>query len=146
MRTDVSAAAACLLWAAMSPTPAEAASCTVAAQGVNFGSYDQFAPYDLDGIGNIRVECDAATAVEISLGAGSDGYAVRRMTAGSDELLYNLYTNVMRTTVWGDGTGGSGTVSTNALSADLTVYGSVPSRQNPRPGVFADTVIVTITY
>lgn len=145
MRTDVSALVACLLWA-MSSTSAESASCTVAAQGVNFGNYDPFAPYDLEGVGNIRVECDTPTTVEVSLSAGPNGYAVRRMTAGSDELLYNLYTNALRTTIWGDGTGGTGSVSTSSLTADLTVYGTVPSRQNPRPGFYSDTVIVTITY
>lgn len=146
MRIEVQAAAATCLWFAISATPAAAASCTVAAQGVNFGNYDVFALSHLESVGNIRVQCDAATSVEVSLSPGLGDFTARRMSAGADELVYNLYTSSSRTTVWGDGTGGTATVSTDALTADLTLYGTVPARQNARPGLYTDTVVVTITY
>jgi spore coat protein U-like protein len=71
------------------------------------------------------------------------------MTSGSNSLTYGLYTNAARTTVWGDGTGSTATVTnTGSGSAqNFTVYGRIPAGQTSTPaGIYADTVSVTITY
>src|SRR5205823_2483703 len=91
---------------------------------------------------------------DVTAGADHDAsgatLAVRKMTSGSDLLNYALYTDSARTTVWGDGAGG-----TTALISDTgtgsaqskTIYGRVPSGQTSLPaGSYDDTVAVTVTY
>lgn len=135
-----------LLGTIMATSPAQAASCTVAAQGVPFGSYDPFASSDLNGVGNLQVVCDVATPVQISLSTGAGDYSARTMRSGSGSLAYNLYADPLRSMVWGDGTGGSTTMSASQVTIDIPVYGSVAARQNPVPGAYSDTIIVTVTY
>jgi len=131
---------------AAAATPAHAASCSVTAQGVNFGGYDPFATADLDGVGNINIACDVEVTVTIALSTGSGTYAARTMTAGAPQLTYNLFTSAQRLVVWGDGSGGSDTVSATVRNADIPVYGTVQARQNVPAGSYADAIVVTVTY
>ena len=59
-----------------------------------------------------------------------------------------LYTTALRTTVWGDGTASTGTTAGtgSGLAQSLTVYGRLPSLTGAVPGVYTDTVTITITY
>jgi spore coat protein U-like protein len=75
------------------------------------------------------------------------------MASGTNTLQYNLYTTAALTTVFGDGTGatgtdaGTGTGMANALQ--YTVYGQLPdnaANQASIPGTYTDTVTVTVTY
>ena len=53
-------------------------------------------------------------------------------------LNYNLYLNSARTTVWGDGTGGTSvlTVTLNAnVTRNQTVFSRVPARQDVTSGL-----------
>lgn len=51
--------------------------------------------------------------------------------------------------VWGDGSGGTATVS-GALALpgaiDHTVYGRLPARQNVGAGAYTDTLTVTLNF
>lgn len=132
-----------LLFAA---APAAAASCTVSPQNPSFGVYDPFSSSASDTAATITVTCDTETAFEIALGPGEGSYAARTMSAGPDTMAYNLYVDPQRTMVWGDGTGGSNTVSAVSARSDITVYARAPARQNLRPGSYADVVSVTVTY
>jgi spore coat protein U-like protein len=71
------------------------------------------------------------------------------MTSGANLLNYNLYTTTARTTVWGNGTAGTGVLAgtgTGIVQA-VTVYGRVASGQTSVPaGSYVDTVSVTVTY
>jgi len=131
---------------AAAATPAHAASCNVTAQSVNFGAYDPFATADLDGVGNIGIACDAEVTVTIALSTGSGTYAARTLTDGSEQLVYNLFTSAQRMVVWGDGSGGSDTVSATVQNADIPVYGTVQARQNVPAGTYTGTIVVTVTY
>jgi spore coat protein U-like protein len=64
----------------------------------------------------------------------------------SSPLTYNLYTDASRLISWGDGSGGSSTVSMTGAAADIPVYGRMAARQNVPAGAYADTIVVTITY
>lgn len=134
------------LVAAFACTPAAAATCTISPQGVSFGNYDTLESQPLDGIGNISVRCDAETTFTISLGSGAGSHAARQMASGADILEYNLYTDPSRLTVWGDGSAGTVTVSDTASTAEKTIYGRVPGRQNVPAGTYTDVVLVTISY
>lgn len=128
------------------PRSLQAADCSVGAQGVNFGAYDPAAFANLDSAGGIDVRCDASTAFSVALSTGSGSFDARAMHAGGYVLLYNLYTSPSRTTVWGDGSGGSATVPGDGMGGSLTVYGRIPARQNGHVGSYTDTVVVTLTF
>lgn len=136
------AGALALMWT----TPGIAASCMVIAQGVSFGSYDPFSSSDLDGVGNVRLDCDVAVNATISLSPGAGTYSSRLMTNGPSNLGYNLFTTSQRVAVWGDGSGSSDSVSANVQTGDFPIYGTIAARQNVTTGVYQDTVIITVTY
>lgn len=131
------------------PAASEAA-CSATAVAVAHGAYNPKATGADNATGSITVTCNPNAAFSIALSdGGGTGYANRRMlrTPAGYQLNYQLYSNSGRTTVWGDGTGGTSTVSyTSRASATATVYGQVPALQNVGAGSYSDTVVVTITY
>ncbi len=127
-------------------TPAQALSCAVTPQSVPFGSYDTRGSAPVDGVGTIRVACDADTSFTVSVGRGSGSYEAREMRNGTDVLDYNLYTDAGRTIVWGDQTMGGSTVSGSGTSVDLAIYGRIPARQNVKAGVYSDAVTMTVNF
>jgi len=131
------------------------AACTVSATGVAFGNYNTLSASPDDSTGTISATClifDAAPDVDI--GTGNSGtYNPRRMSNGSSNLNYNLYTNAARTIIWGNGTGGtSGAVLTTQSTFLIwrtyarTVYGRIPASQNVSAGTYGDTLIITVTF
>lgn len=128
-------------------------NCDVSTTAVAFGNVDVTLNQDVDGTGGISVNCTNGTAWTATAGLGSGTGATlasRKMTSGADLLDYALYTDEARTTVWGDGVGGtSSTVAgtgTGVAQAN-TIYGRIPSGQTGKPaGSYADTVTVTVTY
>jgi spore coat protein U-like protein len=125
-------------------------ACTLSAQAVVLGNYDFMSPQPLDGVGHVVVTCDAATSYRISLSPGRGSYAARTLSDGSHDLTYNLYADVNHLTVWGDGSGGSTTVSGSTpgsgASDDKTVYASAPAGQNPYEGAYSDAIVVTLEF
>ncbi|HSN72952.1 MAG TPA: spore coat protein U domain-containing protein, partial [Steroidobacteraceae bacterium] len=68
-------------------------------------------------------------------------------------LNYNLYTDAGFTTIWGDGTGGTGNQVGSGTglgnSQAYTVYGQIPdsgTNLNSAEGDYADTVTVSVIY
>jgi len=121
------------------------AACSVAPQGVSFGSYDSLASAPADGTGNINVACDTPTAFTVSLGPGAGSIGSRHMTSGANDLGYNLYTGASRQILWGDGVSGS-TVSASGTNVDLSVFGRIPARQNVPGASYADSITVTVSF
>jgi spore coat protein U-like protein len=147
----------------LAPSPARAAcsplslcSCTVTATAVSFGTYDPLSSAADDSTGTVRVRCTLVVALAgsftVSLSTGGSGnYAARNLHNGASNLLYNLYTNTTRAQVWGNGTGGSVSVSQTfsgllAIDRSLTIYGRIPAGQNVPAGTYSDTILVTVTY
>ena len=135
--------------------PAAGQACTVSATGVPFGLYDQFGAAPDDGTGTITLQCHPnVQSVVVQLGAGLSGsYAPRRMRNGANSLNYNLYTTVARNIVWGNGSGGTasvtlsdGIVSAGTRTYNRTVYGRIPAGQNVAFGTYRDTIVVTIVF
>lgn len=122
------------------------ATCSVDTQSVNFGSYDSFTSQNLEGVGNISVTCSASTSYTIGLSQGNGSYAARLMTNGSSKLVYNLYTSLTQTAVWGDGTSGTALVEGSGTTMSYPVYGIIPAEQTPPVGVYSDAVTVTVTF
>jgi len=127
---------------------ARAAGCTVSTTGLNFGNYDVFSTLNDDITATIDVNCPNGTAYSIWLSSGSGTFASRTLTAIGSALAYNLYVDPTRLTIWGDGTGGTATVSGTGTGANVetTVYGRIPAGQNVAVGSYSDLITVTVTF
>lgn len=126
--------------------PAFAASCSVSASGVNFGSYDPIGPADTRGTGTVRLSCDEAVNATVALSGGGSSSLDRAMRNGSSQLTYALYADSQRSSIWGDGTAGSQTVSFDGTVVDRSVYGTIPARQRVTAGSYSDTLTLTVSY
>jgi spore coat protein U-like protein len=110
----------------------------------------------LTGNSAISVKCTKNTPFTVSLNAGStagDAYVQRLMASGANTLQYNLYTTAALATIFGDGTGVTGTVGGTGLGvatvATVQVFGQLPdnaTNQAAVPGAYSDTITVTVTY
>jgi spore coat protein U-like protein len=114
---------------------AVSATCQVSTMPVNFGSYDVASANPLDSEGHISVTCTDIfwVTVSISIGASpnSGGFNPRKMKNNTppDYLNYNLFTDASSTTIWGDGTQGTSTMSDMVQVNKpwtLPVYGRIP--------------------
>ncbi|BBB14878.1 putative secreted pili protein [Candidatus Rickettsiella viridis] len=132
-------------------------SCSVGTTGVAFGTYNPTLGTADTANGNVAVTCSAlvlfTASYVISLGKGASAtYSPRFMNLLGVHLNYNLYTTAGFTSIWGDATGGSVTVSDSytaiALSQtrNYTVFGRIPALQTVGAGTYIDSVTVTVTY
>jgi spore coat protein U-like protein len=145
---------------ALVPAAAQAASCTISATPDAFGTYIASKASPTDNTGTVTVTCNAAAQVvqySIALNAGVNSggsFSNRRMRNGTSFLSYQLYTNTTHTTVWGNGTGGTATVSDSYSCVlcvnqrrNYLVYGRLPGLQwTASPGFHTDTITATVTF
>jgi spore coat protein U-like protein len=153
-RALVRAAIVLAVWL-MCPSTASAqssSSCTISVTSIAFGSYNVFTTTADDSTGTITFRCNAAAAnISIALSDGSSStFSPRTLRNGSEVLQYNLYRNAARTTIWGDGTGGT-SVYTNAnppnnTNVNVTIYGRIPAQQDVSAGNYSDTVSAVINF
>jgi spore coat protein U-like protein len=127
--------------------------CAVTATPLIFGNYSSTATSPLDATATVIAACTSGTGYTIKADPGTGTgatVAARSMTGlvGGDPLNYLLYTDSSHSTLWGDGTLSTGTFSGTAslLPATYTVYGRIPTAQQPSAGLYADLVTVTLTY
>jgi spore coat protein U-like protein len=144
--------------------PAGAVSdCSISTTGVAFGVYDTYATAPDDSTGTVTIACNYLggkadqLSFSVALSTGTSGnYAQRRLQAGSQLLRYNLYSDLARTKVWGDGSAGttvaSGTftlgpgVGNGRRELALPVYGRIAARQDVLSGNYADAILVTLVF
>lgn len=129
-------------------------NCLVSAQALNFGGYDGTAAKAATS--DITVRCSSGTTYAVGLSAGGGTFAQRLLSGtGSNKLQYNLYTSLAATTIWGDGSVGTGTVAGTGAGMAIanaqthTVFGQLPDNafnQGAPSGVYNDTITVTVTY
>ena len=138
----------------LSVTATVAASCTVSATAMAFGTVNTLAATADDATSTMSVTCTPGTAWTATAGLGSGTgatFAVRKMTvaATTNTLNYTLYTDSGRTIVWGDGVAPTGTLTGtgNGAVQSSTIYGRVPGSQGTAAvGSYTDTVAVTVTF
>jgi spore coat protein U-like protein len=144
----VKSMAAC--WIAVSvvfvATPAYAVNCTLGVQSVVFGSYDTLSAQNTDSAGSVSVSCDSSDSFTITLSSGHGTMLSRQMQSGAYSMNYNLYTDSLRSIIWGDGTSGTTLVSATGTSATYPVYGRIPAAQNLPAGSYSDSIAVTLTF
>jgi len=150
--TAPQAAMAATASSTMSVTATVTANCTISTSALAFGNVNTISGSNVDGTGGLSITCTNGTAWTATAGVGAGpgaSFTNRRMVSGGNQLNYNIFTTVARTTVWGNGTGGTGTITGtgSGTAQSVTVYGRVSSGQTSVPaGAYADTVAVTITY
>lgn len=132
------------------------AACSVSTTPVSF-TYDVFATTDTTSTGTITVSCTnpapgvfATVSMGVSPNSGSFSPRKMKRTGGTDLLDYNLFTTSSRTTVWGDGTAGTVTVTTpsrvrSGRPATMNIYGKIPAGRDVSVGSYTDTLVVTVT-
>jgi spore coat protein U-like protein len=126
--------------------------CTVTTQTLAFGNYNFTTASPANAANaNILLTCTSGDSYTVALNAGSyTGATVntRQMANGGNALGYQLYKDSGHTTVWGDGTLSSVTVSGTGTGAQqsLPVYGVITTGQIVPAGNYTDTITATITY
>ena len=132
------------------------AACQIAATSINFGKYDVFDITAVNGMGSITVSCDEAPTADVAISISEslysgDFYNRQMKNMGDGNLLnYNVYTDIAQTKIWGNGTGSSSTQLIKNVTKNkakmVTVYGSIPARQNISAGTYGDNLTVTILW
>ena len=145
--------------------PAHAgASCSIAANGVNFGIYDPMLAGADVSAGTVTVICayvppgatNVSYSIVLSPGMNSATAAARRMAAGTSRLGYNVFRDSAYSTIWGNGLNGT-VLATGSMTvgpgvgngtrtAIHTLYGRIPGLQDVLPGNYVDTLVLSLNY
>jgi spore coat protein U-like protein len=130
-------------------------TCSATAAALAFPNYTPGGGPQI-GSTTISVKCTKNTPFTVLLNAGSttgDAFAQRLMGSGGNTLQYNLFTAASLLTIFGDGTGGTQTVTGTGLGVatanSVQVFGQVPdstTNQAAVAGNYSDTIIVTVSY
>ncbi|WP_412022130.1 spore coat protein U domain-containing protein [Burkholderia cepacia] len=125
-------------------------NCTISATNVSFGTASLLSGA-LAATGSITAQCTNGDSWKIALDGGGTGNVTARQmqrSGGGGTIGYGLYTDAARSIAWGDGTGGSSTVTGvgTGTSQVVTVYGAVPAQTTPAPGNYSDKITATISF
>ena len=131
----------------MSVTASVSASCSVSVLPLSFGTYTGS---QVDTTTQINATCTNTTTYSANMDQGlhySSFYHPRMIGPGGALLSYILCRDSARTQLWGntanyDGINGTGTGSLQVL----TVYARLGAGQYVAPGLYSDTIIVTLNY
>jgi spore coat protein U-like protein len=123
-------------------------TCSVSASNLNFGNYSRL---QVDGTTTLSATCTLDAGYNLGLDQGtSTGATVttRKMTGPASALLgYSLFRDSARTLNWGDSVGTDTVASTGTgLAQTFTVFGRIPASQSAAPGMYTDTITVTLTF
>ena len=129
------------------------AACTISTTAVNFGTYNVFSASPDNATGQVTYRCTAPrpplVTIQLDKG-GAPTFNPRQMRMGSEILNYNLYRDAARTTIWGDGTGGSQTYTRSNppvnQNINVNVFGRIPAGQDVSAGSYSATVTATIFF
>ncbi|MGK0273155.1 MAG: spore coat protein U-like protein [Cocleimonas sp.] len=143
--------ALCLI---LSSTLTEAAvTCNISSQILSFGTIEPLSSDEFTSIGEINVNCSGGpVSYTIHLSKGNGSMAVRVMRSGLNSLNYNLYTSNSYSNVLGDGTGGSlvlnGSSTSSTSDSSYSVFGKISNigLSSIEPGIYTDSVVVTMFY
>jgi spore coat protein U-like protein len=124
--------------------------CSVVISSFSFSSYSPLIHTGRFAEGVVSFNCAFGVA-SIELSSGSSGqFRNRRMMSGSDPravLFYNIFLDVNRTQVFGDGTAGSSMYvpGTKVFRGRFPIYGEILDGQTKLPAAtYSDTVSITV--
>jgi len=133
----------------------------VQSTALSFGNYDPNSASPTDANSLITVTCTPAagnpltTPYTLSVsGVGGGSPTNRALVSGSSQLSFQLYRDAARTSVLGNGSGGTSPISssTTSLLTGLpginthTVYGRIFALQSVAPGSYSGTLTITVDY
>ena len=130
----------------------QASSCTISVTSVAFGNYNVFTTSANDSTGTVTYRCNSQAAnISIALSNGSSSsFSPRTLRKGGEVLSYNLYRDASRSTIWGDGTGGTSLYTSanpqNNTNVNVTIYARIPAEQDVSAGTYSDTVSAVINF
>jgi spore coat protein U-like protein len=132
-----------------SVTAMVASTCRLTTTNLNFGTTGAITA-NVDSTAQVIPQCSNGLPYSLSLDGGLSGAtdpAQRKMSKSSEQIIYGLYRDAGRSQPWGS-TLGTDTVAGNGtgLNQSLTIYGRVPPQTTGSPGVYSDTIIVTVSY
>jgi spore coat protein U-like protein len=139
------------LLTALLPSAFSAPKCSfVTVSAIDFGTYSVFelTPNSF-GVGTIAISCQGGGGpFKITLSSGqSHSFGARDMQSGPNHLSYNLYTTAARSVVWGDGSGGSGTLSAGRnRTTQLDIFGQIPALQDVAVGTYTDSIVAIVNF
>jgi len=141
----------------MSGGQVQALTCSASVPTLAFGSYSGTLGLATDSQTTLTVTCSSLVSIlvsyTISLSSGNSGNAsARELRQSGHALQYNLYSDALRTVVWGSG---ASAVSDSFLLSILgigvdrlyPIYGRIPGGQtNVSAGSYSDNITVTVAY
>jgi spore coat protein U-like protein len=149
--------------AALIATPATHAvtTCVGSNAAISLGTYLGDDSMPVDSMGSFTLTCTrdgGAPAVAVTMGIGASastgGISRRgmRRSGGTDVLVYNIYRDAARVSVWGQ-TAGVDTVTQSVnvpnkgiASVTFTMFGRIEPLQNVRVGTYTDSLVISIVY
>lgn len=139
-----SALAAILLSGASLPSLA----CTMSASGINFAPINPISDVAVDSVGTLTVDCIESTSYAVSLGTGEGSFQQRIMRSGTHTLQYNLFLDVNRQQLWGDGSGATFVLSAMAGTepGSHSIYARVPAQPLTYVGSYSDAVLIAVEF
>ena len=125
-------------------------ACQVSATSIDFGNTSSLTS-TIDSAGAVTVTCTNGAPYKIALsygtGAGAGTGGRRYMKSGATQIEYNIYKDAARTSIWGDSLGINTNDSTGTSgNQTFTAYGRVLSQTTPAPGIYSDSIVVTVNY
>ena len=137
-------------------TLAWSAACQITATAISFGVYDMLSSLPKDATAQLTIRCNhkitEPASVRVTLSAGGAGGVGQRRMAGPQAgsiLYYNLFSNPGMSTIFGDDTAGSESL-TNLVDRSavwiVPIYGRIPPLQAIPIGTYSDAVTATILY
>ncbi len=135
--------------AAARDSAAQTVSCSVSASSVSFGTIG-ILDTAVDSTGDLAVTCTSGASYTVGLNGGLANAqpTARLISNGATTIRYGLYKDAARSQPWGDETVPNGTQSGTGTgqAQSFTIYGRIPAQMSPIPGVYTDTIMVTVTY
>lgn len=139
--------------------PAWAVTCTASATAMAFGTYQPLSGSALSTTATITVTCNPGVvslleSYTIQIGAGSGASVTSRSMGGPGfRLAYQVYTDLLHTAIWGDGSAGTSVVSDSYLiglvlpvTRVYTAYGLIAASLRVGIGAYTDSLIITVIY
>ena len=144
---------------------AASAGCLVRVEALDFGIYSVLSRSPYLTSGRVEVRClsrSVTFGARVMLTTGRSGqYVQRTLVSGADVLNYNLFTDVGRRNIAGDGT--QGTFALTPVAADASrrdfqrgtlgsaravfrIYGKLDPGQLVPPGEYGDDLMVVVEF
>lgn len=124
-------------------------TCSVTTNDLNFGTIGALTAIK-DGSTTLSPLCTNGTPYTIGLNGGlslATDPTQRKMTNLAEFVVYGLYRDSARTLPFGNSIGVNTLAGTGSgLTQSVPVFGRIQPQTTPSPGVYNDTIVVTLTY